>query len=112
MSNHTLAPLAADHIGADVPPMALAEIGRDDGTSEVERLARVAELTLERFAPTAAPGARSTICRCERAAVRHLERAAQRARAAADWKQPRLATNSSSFGHVTAGATHASEVGR
>jgi hypothetical protein len=111
VSNHTLATPATDHIGGDDTPTTLAEIDQAS-TSEAERLARVAELTLERFAPISAPGARSTICRCERAAVRHLERAAQRARAAADRTQPRLATNSSSFGHVTAGAAHASDVGR
>jgi len=112
VSNNTLTPLAIDHIGADVPPTASAEIGRDDGTSEAERVARVAELNLERFAPAPAPGARSMTCLRERAAVRHLQRAARQARAAADRTQPRLATDSSSPGHVTAGATHASGVGR
>jgi hypothetical protein len=87
VSNYTPAPLATDHFCADVPPIALFGVGRDDGTSGAECLARVAELTLERFAPVPARSARST-CRRERAVVRHLQRAAQRARAAADRARP------------------------
>ena len=107
MSNYTPAPLATDHIRADEPPIPLAGVGRDDGTSEAELLARVAELTLERFAPAPAPGARST-CRRERAVVRHLQRAAQGARAAAD--RARFATPSRSSRYVTRLAVSARDV--
>jgi hypothetical protein len=93
--NYTPAPLATDHIGAHEPPIPLAGVGRDDIT-EVERLARVAELTLERFTPAPEAGARSTTCRAERAVVRHLQRAARNARAAADRTQMSLATTSRS----------------
>jgi hypothetical protein len=112
VSNYTPAPPATDHIRADEPPIPSAGVGRDDGIYEAERLARVAELTLERFAPAPAPGARST-CRRERAVVRHLQRAAQRARAAAD--RTRLATTSKSTRYVTrvaVGARDVAEAGR
>jgi hypothetical protein len=114
VSNHTPAPLATDHIGGDDPPTALAEIDQAS-TSEAERLALVAELTLERFAPASAAGARSTMCRGERAVVRHLERAAQSARAAADRTQMSLATTPRSTQCGTGlavGAANVTEAGR
>jgi hypothetical protein len=77
VSNYTTTPVADDRDRPEPPGES-----RDD-LAVTERAARLAELTLERYSPCGPSPLRRTH-RAERAAIRHLERGARRARRAAD----------------------------